>query len=241
MREIDEKALLASQNAEVMEGFLLEFESYVLKCASKTAKRYVTKSDDEWAIAMEAFYSAVKGYSYEKGSFLSFAALVINRRLIDYFRRQKSIHGSEFPVSPDLFSGEINEEEGEDFLLAGRIATQTAKSREDSLKDEIDAANGQFAPYDFSFYDLVDCSPKSKKTKKACAQAVNFLIENPPLCREMQRMRVLPLKTIEAEARVPRKILERHRRYIIAATEILMGDFPFLSEYMRSCREEQSK
>lgn len=230
----------AAKDDDALNSFILEFEPYVLKCASKAAKRYITKSDDEWSVAMEAFYSAVKDYSYEKGSFLSFAALVINRRLIDYFRKQKGVHASEFSVNPAAFSGETEEDE-EDFVLVTQIAANTAKGREDSLKDEIEAANMQFASYDFTFYDLISCSPKSKKTKEACFSAVSYILSSPQLCEEIRRAKVLPLKTIENEVKIPRKMLERHRKYIIAATEILTGDYPFLSEYMRPGKEEQRR
>ena len=42
--------------------------------------------DDELSIAMFAFHEAVLRYSREKGAFLSFAALNIRNRLIDYIR-----------------------------------------------------------------------------------------------------------------------------------------------------------
>jgi RNA polymerase sigma factor len=35
--------------------------------------------------------------------------------------------------------------------------------------------------------------------------------------------------------------LERHRKYIIAAIEILAGDYPCLAEYMKPQREEQDR
>jgi RNA polymerase sigma factor len=55
---------------------------------------------------------------------------------------------------------------------------------------------------------------------------------------ELRRSKQLPLKNIEKSAQVPRKILERHRKYIIAAIEILSGEYPNLAEYLRYIREE---
>lgn len=237
MREIDEKAVEAAADTSCLNGFILEYEGYIIRCASKTAKRYISKSDDEWAIAMEAFCSAVHSYSYEKGSFLKFAELIIARRLIDFFRKQNR-HQPEFSVSPDIFSGET-EEEGENYLLAAEIVTKTNISRQNSLKEEIEGANQQFSVYGFSFYDLISVSPKSQKTKEACYTAVTYIASSPLLIGEMRRTKNLPLKIIEKNAKIPRKILERHRKYIIAAVEIVMGDYPGLSEYMRSFKEEK--
>ncbi len=37
---------------------------------------------------------------------------------------------------------------------------------------------------------------------------------------------------------LPRKIIERHRKYIIAGIEIISGNYPILSEYLKFVREE---
>ncbi len=235
MREIDKRAVEAAQSEQALTCFLLEYESWILKYASRASMRFITKSDDEWSIALEAFCSAVKAYSFEKGSFLSFAELMIQRRLIDYFRSRNK-YRLEFSVSPSVFSGEP-EEDGEDAVLTAEIAARTTNSRETGLKDEIEAVSALFSEYGFSFFDLAACSPKSKKTKAACAAAVSYMVSAPLLCGELRRSKNLPLKIIEQNARVPRKILERHRKYIIAAIEILTGDYPGLAEYMRPVKE----
>jgi RNA polymerase sigma factor len=48
----------------------------------------------------------------------------------------------------------------------------------------------------------------------------------------------LPLNIIEKYTNVPRKLLERHRKYIIAALEIMSGDFPNLAGYMEYIHQE---
>ena len=237
LREIDERAMQAAQDLLTLSCFISDYEAYILKCASKAAKRYITKNDDEWSVAVEAFSNAVKMYSFEKGSFLSFAELIINRRLIDYFRSQNRFQ-PEFPVSPNIFSGELEEDAG-DLLLANEIIAKTNENRDNSLKDEIEAVNAEFAAYGFSFFDLIKCSPKSQKTKEACHKAVTYINSDPGLYREMRKTKNLPLKLIEINAKVPRKILERHRKYIVAIVEIIKGDYPGLSEYMQTFKKER--
>ncbi|MPM58631.1 RNA polymerase sigma factor SigI7 [bioreactor metagenome] len=237
MREADEKAVEALQDTEKLNCFMKDYEAYILKCASAACRRYVTKNDDEWSVAMEAFYNAVRTYSYDKGSFLRFSGMLIKRRLIDYFRKQR-IHKSEFPVNPSVFSGEP-EQEGTDYILSAEIAVKTTGLAENPLKDEIEAISQQLAIYGFSFYDLIRCSPKSKKTKRACISAVSCMLSSPCLCEEMKSTKNLPLKIIGKNAGVPRKILERHRKYIIVAVEILTGEYPGLSQYMRTLKEEE--
>jgi len=91
--------------------------------------------------------------------------------------------------------------------------------------------------YGFSFFDLTDCSPKAGKTKTACAQAVAYLLQDENLIRKMQETCMLPIKEILQHTKISRKILERYRKYIIAATEILNGEYPLLAEYMNYIRK----
>jgi RNA polymerase sigma factor len=62
---------------------------------------------------------------------------------------------------------------------------------------EITLINEVFSDYGFSFMDLAQCSPKSRKTKKACAKAVAYLIKTPILTSEIKIKKQLPLNIIE--------------------------------------------
>jgi RNA polymerase sigma factor len=237
MREIDSMALQAKNNPSLLDNLIRHQEYYILKCASKTCRRYITKSDDEWSIALLAFTQAIDDYNLEKGSFLSFVNLVIKRRLIDYIKSQTKFN-SEVTVDPIIFDTEP-EEENDDPSLHMAVAEQVSKQDPNDLKWEIEAANLVFSEYGFSFYELSACSPHAAKTRKSCATAINYLLQNTLLLNELQTTKLLPLKTIEKNTHVPRKILERHRKYIIAAIEILSGEYPYLADYLRYIREER--
>ena len=94
--------------------------------------------------------------------------------------------------------------------------------------------------YGFSFFDLAEASPKAEKTKRCCARAVNWMLAVAERILQMRRSRSLPVAAISAALEIARKILERHRRYIIASTEILDGDFPYLAEYLEYIRKERA-
>ena len=237
MRELDSYVLEAKSNPSVLETLIKQQEHYILKCASKTCHRYITKSDDEWSIALMAFTQAVQSYDHTKGSFLSFTDLVIKRRLIDYIKSQTKF-SSEVTVDPIAFDTEP-EEDAPDAPIRIAVAEQVSKQDNNDLKYEIEAANTKFSEYGFSFFDLSECSPHAAKTKKACAEAVNYMLGNELLVKELRATKQLPLKIIEKNTRVPRKILERHRKYIIAAIEILSGEYPYLTDYLRYIREER--
>lgn len=235
MGEIDIMAVNAKDNENLMNNLISQYENFILKCASAAARKYISKSDDEWSVALAAFTEAVKNYSSEKGSFLNFSELVIRRRIIDYIR-SKSRYSPELLVKPSLFESEIEDEA--DYSLQLEIANKVSKEEDNSLKMEIYLINEIFSGYGFSFMDLTDCSPKALKTKKSCAKVVAYMINHPILVSEMKIKRQLPLNLIEKNTKVPRKLLERHRKYIIAAVEIMSGDYPYLAGYMGYIREE---
>lgn len=228
-------AIKAASDEKTLNELIKQSEFFILKCASSVTHRYITKSDDEWSLALLAFSQAVKNYNLEKGGFLSFAELVIKRRLIDYCRT-RSKYNAEIPVNPIAFSSEWENEE-ENYVYFS-VVDRASQTESESLKLEIEAANQIFKYYGFSFYDLADCSPKAEKTKTACARSVAFIFKNPALINEIRILKQLPLKIITENVNIPRKLLERHRKYIIAAIEILSGEFPYLSEYMRFIRKE---
>lgn len=239
MNPVDIDHTKTSQNQKSLEDLISSHKSFILRSASRVCKRFITESDDEWSVALSAFTEAVQQYRQESGGFLPFAELVIRRRLWDYFKMNKK-YQNEFPVSQDVFDGDVDEDSPD---LPIRLAVQEKISctETNDIRDEIDAINGVFSQYGFSFFDLTSYSPKAQKTKEACAKAVACLLKSPILLSEMRLSKQLPLKIIEKNTNLPRKILERHRKYIIAATEILSGEYPFLAEYLRPIRKELEK
>lgn len=225
-----EKALEAAKTETGRSAFITQNEKFILGCASKFTKRFITKSDDEWSIALIAFSNAIDSYDAGKGNFQSYARLLIERRLTDYIRSQSRFAGEQ-STEPYVFEGNVDED-ADNAAYQLHIARATSTSDENPIRDEILALNDILSGYDISFMELTTCSPKAAKTKKACLLAVSYLKENPELVEKMRGTKLFPLKIITENTRVPRKILERHRKYIITAAEILCNDFPLLQEYI---------
>jgi RNA polymerase sigma factor len=214
-----------------------ENNSFILRCASKTCKRFITESDDEYEVALVAFCEAVRAFDAGTGGFRGFAALVIRRRLMDYFdsqsRRSNEISaGSAMSWDEDASAGVVAEVQQK--LAQGEgFAGQT-------IRDEIEALGDVLSDYGFSFFDIAEASPKAAKTKHCCARAVNWMLALAERILNMRKTRSLPVAAISKALEIARKIIERHRRYIIAATEILDGDYPHLAEYMDYIKKERS-
>ena len=244
MDHIDQQALLAKNNESALEDLIAEQKSFILRCASKEARRFLTDSDDEWGTALLAFHEAVQSYEADKSSFPAFASVVIRRRLLDDIRSQWR-HKGEIHVLPGAFDGDFGTEEGEtpdavSLEVQSRVAEMSAGPAVDpaaAAREEIAAAQEILRPYGFSFFDLAESSPKAGKTKDACCKAVLALLKNEELLDKMRKNKALPMKELELASGVARKILDRHRRYIIAAAEILSGEYPVLAEYLGYIRK----
>ena len=242
MDDYTEKVMQAKLNEDIFAELAEENKSRILKTVSDVTKRYITDSDDEWSIALMAFNEAVQSYDESKGSFPSFSALVIKRRILDYLRSE-SKYAEETSVTPNAFEGELDEEEASGINLAvqdsmAEEAMQDSKEdRSAKAREEIEEMQAILKEYGFSFFDLAECSPRAEKTKKSCCLAVRTLIASVAMMALMRLKRLLPIKELSEASGVVKKILERHRKYIIAAAEILDGDFPILASYMEYIRK----
>ena len=237
-RQLVEQALAAGQSRDVEDGFIAQNKRFILRCASKHTNKFVTDSDDEWSVAMIAFSEALRHYDLEKGPFLPFADLVIARRLKDHLRSNLRF-ASEISVSPFVFEGQADDE-AEDAPLQAVVLSKIVCVEKHTIKYEIEAVSALLSEYGISFKDLAACSPKAGNTRTSCAVAISYVLSTPLIMTEMHCSRLLPIKAVSRGSGVAPKILERHRKYIIAASEILNGDYPNLAEYFSFSGTEKS-
>ena len=229
---MEERVLRARYDDADLERLVNDNKSFILRCASKTCRRFITDGDDEYEVAILAFREAVRTYNPSAGGFNAFAFLVIRRRLMDFFDKQ-SRHAGEIPIGYSM----TWEDERSDGVIAEVQKKIVREEDPMAVKDEIEALGDVLREYGFSFFDLAEASPKAAKTKKCCARAVNWMLETVERIIRMRKKRSLPVKAISKALDIALKILERYRRYIIAATEILDGDYPHLAEYLKYIKE----
>lgn len=77
MREIDDMAIEAAADKEKLEEFVNNYKPFIIKCASKYSKKYISLGDDEYSIALNAFYDSIISYKKDRGAFISFSVFVL--------------------------------------------------------------------------------------------------------------------------------------------------------------------
>lgn len=219
-------SLAREGNKLAREELIRQFTPFILKIASRMSGRFVRLGeDDEASIGLIAFNEAIENYNPDKGiSFLTLAETVIRRRLIDHFRREER-HRQSLPFSA-LESSPGHEED------------EMAAELEDR-RQEIARYREELASYGITFADLVRASPRHRDARERALACARAIASNPLFRRYLKEKRELPLKALEQELETSRKTLERHRKYIIAAAVMMMGDYEYLQEYISENRGER--
>lgn len=217
--KLDDEVTLAQQDTLTRERLIEQNMDFIRRCASRAAGRFVDSHDDACSEAMIAFNDAISAYRPERGAFHPFAAVAIYNRVTDLLRRE-----SRSAVCVP-FSAMPSQEENTPFEI------EDPKQAFSDAAFEIAAAKQELNALGLDFFDLPKASPKAEKTKAACMQVIGYLLREPLLLQAVHKTACLPGKTLMQELGVSSKVLERHRKYILAGLVILGGDYPTLQGY----------
>ena len=216
------------------EELLCQNEFFILRTARIATGRPITKSDDEWSVALSAFWEAVQTHDPKKGTLQAYASVVIRHRLIDYARSVKT-RERELLAEPAVFGGDVDTE-----VVGVQRAVERSLVREipdTALADEIDELAELLKRYNIDFFDLPKCCPKAKKTRSVCLKAARFVCRLADLLSRLRRTLKLPAAEMETGVPIARKLLDQFRKYIITSVEIEAGDFPGLQGYFAGMEE----
>ena len=231
---INERVEKIKHDEEDMNRFVEEYKSFIASCVEKSTGRYVRYGeDDELSIGLMAFVEAIKSHDASKGNFLYFAQSVIKRRLIDYYRKEKK-HSNVISMQQP-FSGD--EEEEKDLSEGEAIKSFNLDEVSEYRRLEIEEIKKELSQWGISFMELVEASPKHDKTRKMAKEILKFLLSQPDLVKLIKEKKYLPIAEIEKNLHIPRKNIERSRKYIIALVIISTGDYQYIKEYIQIDKE----
>lgn len=216
-------------NITEVNRFVEEYKPFIASCAEKVAGRYMSYgSDDELTIAMLAFVEAINSFEQTKGNFFSFSRNVIKRRLIDYYRSEKR-HSN--VISLNMYM----EEQDEEFDLSSGAAVRAYSENKISelRKLEMEELGKELVCWKITFSDLAGASPRHEKTRKQCSEIVGLILSRPDMLQQVLVKKYLPVAEIEKALKLPRKLMERFRKYIIAVVVIATGDYEYIREYIK--------
>lgn len=222
---MNELAQLAKAgNEEVVHDLLIAHTSFMKKTASFVCKKSIDEHDEEFSIAMSAFHDAIVTFEPSKGaSFLTFAHLIIKRRLVDYIRKENA--RNEKLLYEDESSHTILDHQS--------IYTYTETQQKEARKQELVVYKETLAQFNLSFEELTKSSPKHIDARKTAFYIAQIIAESDELYTYLIETKKLPIKQIESLVEVSRKTIERHRKYIIAVVLLLNSDLTYLKDYVK--------
>ncbi len=206
---------------EVREQLIDMHQTFVKQIVKKNVIGYEEiTSRDEYSIALIALNEAIDSYRPGFRTFKSFAASVIKKRLIDYYRNQKkrmdqNVYIEDMPSSA--------------FDLQFDYASEKI-----DLQLEMQYFVDQLSLYGITLRDLVNESPKHIDSRLLCIKIAKTITGDAELKKHLLKYHTLPLKMLLKKLQISAKTVERHRKYIISICLVLLSDLDSLKEYVNN-------
>ncbi len=206
------------------EALIQEYIPFIIKTISSVTNRYVeSENSEEYSIGLEAFNEAIDKFEKSKGSFISFAELVIKSRIYDYLRKMKK-YSTTTPMS------QFKQEEQEQIKHRFKEKDFT----EDMiLKEEIKTLEKNLKGFNITFEDLVKDAPKHKDTRQNALRIASYIAKDTELKNELIRKKNLPASKLIENLKITSKVLKGSRKFIIATVLILDEDLDLLKNYIK--------
>lgn len=225
---LDERAILAHKSAQEMENLLEDFKPFLNSRVSRCCARADSFRHEELlSVAMSAFFEAVRGYDGNRGHFFSFMDLVVRRRLIDAIREEYKNIGKTVQFESD-------KDERDDSVI-NEMSENSYRSRnqQEQLAEEIEQYVAELDVWGITLDSLSEQSPKHGRLLAEYRKLVNEIAKNDEIVQTIQVKRYFPVKLISTSFGLPPKNLERARTFILASLIIKLGDYNYLSEYIK--------
>ncbi|MCX7745447.1 MAG: RNA polymerase sigma-I factor [Clostridia bacterium] len=210
------------------EKFIRDFIPFIIKNISQFSGKYVeVENCDEYSIGLSAFNEAINSFNETmRTSFLKFSRQVIRRRLINYVNKNEKSKKT-FPFTY------FEEYESQDFEEKYLSIDSHEQFKSIEINEQMSLFENKLKEFDISFTDLVLNSPKHKDTKVSSIEVARLLSQNNELFHKLLRKKKIPMVDLLKYTDISKKTIERNRKFIIAVTLILKGQFDVLNEFIK--------
>ncbi len=227
-----EKSIQCAKNGNEVEReqIINRYKPYILNVVSHICKKFISWSDEEASIGLLAFNRAIDTYEASKGrSFLNYSYCLINRALVNYFRKNK-YHNQN--LSLEYVFNEESFLIGEEINKSIQIYQEKVESSE--LVEEILELDRILNSYGIKFEELESSSPKHRDTRELIYSIVREYINDAELVQELIEKKRFPATAFARKMGYPLKTIEKHRKYLITIIIIsLHPEWVHLSSYVK--------
>ncbi|KNY30334.1 RNA polymerase, sigma 28 subunit, SigI [Pseudobacteroides cellulosolvens ATCC 35603 = DSM 2933] len=219
---------IKSGDNKLRERFIEDYRPFIIGCVSKQMNKFIDiENSEEFSIGLMAFDEAISSYNIMKGQhFLSFAELVISRRLINH--RKKEVKNSKvIPFS--YFGGES------ELVIENSISQKSVYLHYDryEMREEILIYNQKLELFGITMDDLVKKSPKHKDSKELMIGIAKIIADNEFLYNKLISKKTVPMSDLIAYITVNPKTVEKNRKYIIAVCLALKSELEIIKGFIK--------
>lgn len=222
---------IKSGDALLKENFINDYKYFIMKVASKAAGKYINiEYSDEFSIGLMAFNEAIECYNESNNTgFLSFAQIVIKRRVIDYMRSNYK-NNKVYPFT--YFDNEDDDKK----TFEEKYLKVDASFQLDNIeiKEEIIQFTKKLSEFGIGLKDLVENSPKHMDSKRLSIKIARVLAENKELFEKLEKKKNIPMIELLKLVDVAPKTIERNRKFIIAVCFIINSNLDVLQGYVKN-------
>lgn len=226
---LESKVIKAQSDPQLLEKLIAAHQGFIQKCMIDQQKASGAHLEDESTVAMLAFSEAVKAYEPSRGKFLSFARLIINRRMIDEYR--KSLKQAP-PGSRSLDETLLEKEEVHPYETLASLRQYEEEVLKRDLQMEIALYEELLNRYGLGFLDLTSEAPKQEGLRKTYKDLALWLMDEEDLIKQIQATQKMPMTQILSRYNIDKKRLERGRKYILAMVVLLSSDLERIKSYV---------
>lgn len=220
------------QGDESLRNKIIEsYQPFIKKVVSKVCNRFIDQTMDEFSVGMVAFNEAINQYQRGQGSkFLTFADMVIRRRIIDFIRKESR-------QMRHIYLDQVSHDDGNN-MEESYVEQQAAidyyeeKCRINERMEQIDSYRKMLLDYGITFDVLSKHCPKHADARENAKISAKILVQHRELVQFLKKKKQLPIKDLLQFVSCSRKTIERNRKYIIALALIYIGDFSALKSYI---------
>lgn len=226
----------AQQDPRAADDFIEQYLPFIRSETAKCTARPPHDMEDELSIAMFAFYEAMMAYRSDKGAFLPLAAVAIRNRLIDHTRRNRRHSGS---LSLDAPQGDEDNRTLAD-TVANSADEVSAYHDRAATQQEIEEFSASLAAFSLSLTEVAENCPQQERTLHACMAAVDYAKTQPLLLETLLTTGKLPIVQLSQGSGVPKKTLERHRKYLVAALLAYTNGFEIIRGHLQAVKRREA-
>ena len=226
----------AQQDPQAADDFIEQYLPFIRSETAKCTGHPPHETEDELSIAMFAFYEAMMAYRSDKGAFLPLAAVAIRNRLIDLNRRNLRHRTS---LSLDAPQGEDDSRTLADTVADTDDALSSYHDRA-ATAQEIEEFSTSLAAFSLSLTEVAENCPQQERTLHACMAAVDYAKHQPQLLEQLLTTGKLPITQLAQGSGTPRKTLERHRKYLVAALLAYTNGFEIIRGHLQAVKRREA-